>query len=134
MQKHTPAPVARTAKAGEEASYQQALRLARQGRSKEGIQKFSEYLAKYPNGKYAPNAEFWIGECYYSQGKYREALGQYENVNAKYPTHHKSADALLKSGMSYTRLGDESSARAKYSELQATFPKSEAAARARKSH
>ncbi|MBQ7607697.1 MAG: tol-pal system protein YbgF [Desulfovibrionaceae bacterium] len=128
----SPQPVARTSQAGEDASYQQALSLARKGRSSESIQKFNEYLSKYPNGKYAPNASYWIGECYYSQGKYREALGKYEEVNAKYPTHHKNADALLKSGMAYKRLGDSSNASAKYSELQQSFPSSEAARRARR--
>ncbi len=122
---------AAAAKAGEEASYQQALKAARSGRSEEGIQKFREFLSNYPNGKYAPNAEFWIGECLYNQGKYQEALGQYSTVNSKYPKHHKNADALLKSGMSYKRLGDSAKAKDSYGRLLKEFPNSEAARRVR---
>ena len=116
---------------GEEAQYKSALRAAQSGRSQEGIQKFRQFLQKYPNGKYAANAEFWIGECYYSQGKYQEALGQFKTVNSKYPGHHKNADALLKAGMTYKRLGDQESAKSNYQQLMQQFPKSEAARRAR---
>ncbi|MBO4334336.1 MAG: tol-pal system protein YbgF [Desulfovibrio sp.] len=125
-----PAPAAK-AQAGEEASYQQALKAARSGRSQEGIQKFREFLTSYPNGKYAPNAEFWIGECLYDQGKYQEAINQYATVSSKYPRHHKNADALLKSGMSYKRLGDSAKAKDSYGRLLKEFPNSEAARRAR---
>ncbi|MBO4369163.1 MAG: tol-pal system protein YbgF [Desulfovibrio sp.] len=124
-------PTPRRAQQGEEASYKEALALARSGKSQAGIQKFNEFLSKYPNGKYAPNAEFWLGECYYSQGKYKEALNQYSQVNAKYPKHHKNADALLKSSMSYKRMGDTANAKATYSKLMQEFPRSEAAQRAR---
>ena len=117
--------------AGEEAQYKSALRAAQSGRSQEGIQKFRQFLQKYPNGKYAANAEFWIGECLYSQGKYQEALGQFKTVNAKYPGHHKNADALLKAGMTYKRLGDQANATSNYQQLMQQFPKSEAARRAR---
>ncbi|MBQ7585178.1 MAG: tol-pal system protein YbgF, partial [Desulfovibrionaceae bacterium] len=115
----------------EDAQYKSALRAAQSGKSQEGIQKFRQLLQQYPNGKYAANAEFWIGECLYNQGKYQEALGQFKTVNSKYPNHHKNADALLKAGMTYKRLGDQENARANYQQLQQQFPKSEAARRAR---
>ncbi|MCR5813974.1 MAG: tol-pal system protein YbgF [Desulfovibrio sp.] len=119
------------AQAGEEASYKQALKAVRSGHPQEGMQKFREFLNTYPNGKYAPNAEFWIGECLYDQGKYQEALDQYATVGSKYPKHHKNADALLKSGMSYKRLGDSAKSKESYNRLLKEFPNSEAARRAR---
>ncbi|MCR4665798.1 MAG: tol-pal system protein YbgF [Desulfovibrio sp.] len=119
---------------GEEASYKEALKLVRSGRSQEGIAKFNDFLAKYPNGKYAPNASFWMGEAYYSQGNYKEALNQYNRVNANYPKHHKNADALLKSGMTYRKLGDDGNAKASFETLRKQFPNSDAAKRARRGH
>lgn len=129
-----PAPAARTTGAlqkGEEAAYQNALKAARAGKTEEGIRLFRDFLQKYPNGRYAANADFWIGECLYSQGKYKDALNQYKEVNATFPTHHKNADALLKAAMSMQKMGDSAGAQSKYQELIAAFPNSDAAKRAR---
>jgi tol-pal system protein YbgF len=101
------------------------------GRPAEGISRFQEFLQQYPNGRYAPNADYWIGECLYAQGKYREALDYFQRVNANYPKHHKNADALLKAGMTMNRLGDKEGAKQMYRTLLAAFPNSEAAGRVR---
>lgn len=130
-----PAPAARqpaaTSQRGEEAAYNAALRAARSGKTQEGIRLFRDFLQKYPNGKYAANADFWIGECLYSQGKYQDALNQFQVVNNTFPRHHKNADALLKAGMTMSKMGDQAGAQAKYRELLASFPNSDAARRAR---
>ena len=34
-----------------------------------------EFLQQYPQGRYAANAEYWIGECLYAQGKYMKHSG-----------------------------------------------------------
>ena len=129
----SPAPrqVAATSQRGEEAAYNAALRAARSGKTQEGIRLFRDFLQKYPNGKYAANADFWIGECLYSQGKYNEALNQFQTVNSAFPRHHKNADALLKAGMTLSKMGDQAGAQAKYRKLLASFPNSDAAKRAR---
>ncbi|MDR2819364.1 MAG: tol-pal system protein YbgF [Desulfovibrio sp.] len=116
---------------GEDAAYKAALQPAMAGRPAEGISRFQEFLQQYPNGRYAPNADYWIGECLYAQGKYREALDYFQRVNANYPKHHKNADALLKAGMTMNRLGDKEGARQMYRTLLAAFPNSEAAGRVR---
>lgn len=122
-----PKPSAR----GEEAAYQAALRAARSGNTTEGIKLFRNFLRDYPNGRYAANADYWIGECLYSQGKYRDALSQFQNVNSSYPRHHKNADALLKAALTMNRLGDKAGADEKFRTLLSTFPNSDAARRAR---
>ena len=129
----SPAPrtVAANAQRGEEAAYQTALRAARAGHTAEGIRLFRDFLQKYPNGKYAANADYWIGECLYAQGKYQDALSQFQNINSSFPKHHKNADALLKAGMSLTKIGDSAGAQQKYRQLLAEFPNSEAAKRVR---
>lgn len=116
---------------GEEAAYQNALKAARAGRTEEGIRLFRDFLQKYPNGRYAANADFWIGECLYSQGKYQDALNQFQEVNSTFPKHHKNADALLKAAMTMQKMGDGAGAQSKYKELIASFPNSDAAKRAR---
>ena len=75
------------------------------GRSAESIKLFQNFLQEYPQGRYAANAEYWIGEGLYAQGKYREALAQFEKVDAQWPRHHKNAAALLKMGMGGNKVG-----------------------------
>lgn len=125
-----PAPRAASPR-GEEAAYKAALNATLAGRTTEGIRLFREFLQQYPNGRYAANAEYWIGECLYSQGKYQDALTQFQSVNTAHPRHHKNADALLKAGMTLSRLGDKAGAAEKYRALMAQFPNSDAARRAR---
>ena len=125
-----PSKPAESAK-GEEAAYKAALKVALSGHSAEGISRFREFLQQYPQGRYAANAEYWIGECLYAQGNYKEALAQFQTVNTNHPRHHKNADALLKAGMSLSRLGDKPGAAQKYRTLLADFPNSEAARMAR---
>ncbi|MDR1660157.1 MAG: tol-pal system protein YbgF [Desulfovibrio sp.] len=116
---------------GEEAVYKAALKLAMSGRSAEGISQFRSFLQQYPNGRYAVNAEYWIGECLYAQRNHKDALAQFQLVNTRYAAHHKNADALLKAGMTLNRLGDRQGAAEKYRTLLTAFPNSEAARRAR---
>ena len=121
---------ARPAK-NEKAAYDAALKFMTSGRSAEGITRFEGFLQEYPQGVYAANAEYWIGEGLYAQGKYQEALNQFRKVDASYPQHHKNADALLKTGMCLSRLGDKTAAAEAYKQLLARFPNSEAARIAR---
>ncbi|MDE5832726.1 MAG: tol-pal system protein YbgF, partial [Desulfovibrio sp.] len=128
-----PAPrqTSATSLKGEEAAYNAALRAARSGNTQEGIRMFRDFLQKYPNGKYAANADFWIGECLYSQGKYQDALNQFQVVNSTFPKHHKNADALLKAGMTMAKMGNQAGAKEKYNQVIASFPNTDAAKRAR---
>jgi tol-pal system protein YbgF len=121
----------RAAPEGEEAAYKAALRPAMAGRSAEGISRFQEFQRQYPDGRYAPNAVYWIGECLWDQGRYKEALEQFRRISADYPKHHKNADALLKTALCLSRLGDRAGASQAYRTLLATFPDSEAAGRVR---
>ena len=101
------------------------------GRAAESIGRFQSFLQEYPQGRFAANAEYWIGEGYYAQGKYKDALAQFEKVNSQWPRHHKNADALLKTGMTLSRMGDKDGAAQAYKKLLAQFPNSEAAGLAR---
>lgn len=116
---------------GEEAAYKAALNAARSGHTAESIRMFRNFLQQYPNGRYAANADYWIGECLYAEGKYKDALSQFQTVNNSYPSHHKNADALLKAAITLNRLGDKAGADQKFKTLLANFPNSDAARRAR---
>lgn len=116
---------------GEEAAYKAALQPAMAGRPAESIGRFQTFLQEYPQGRFAANAEYWIGEGLYAQGKYGEALAQFQKVNSQWSSHHKNADALLKTGMTLSRMGDKEGAAQAYKKLLSQFPSSEAAGIAR---
>lgn len=132
VQTSQPQPAPRQqSRAGEEAAYNTALNAARNGRIPEAINLFRNFLQQYPNGKYRANADYWLGECLYSQGKLQDALSQFQNVNNAFPTHQKNADALLKAGMTLGKMGDSNAAREKYRQILSSFPNSDAARRVR---
>lgn len=127
-----PAPAAQVKNSrAEETAYKAALNLVLAGKTGQGISRFRDFLQQYPSGKYAANANFWIGECLYSQGKYQEALNQFQVVNNSFSGHHKNADALLKAGMALSKMGNKEGATEKFRTLLNSFPNSDAAKRAR---
>ena len=44
------------------------------------MQSFQDYLKYYSDTDRASNAQFYIGECYYSQKNYKDAISAYGNV------------------------------------------------------
>ncbi|MBN1893121.1 tol-pal system protein YbgF [bacterium] len=59
---------------------------------------FQEYLKRFPDGEFADNAQYWIGEIYYAQGDYGKALGEFAKVVSQYPRGKKTPAAYLKMG------------------------------------
>ena len=88
---------------------------------------FKEYLKSFPDGEYAANSQYWIGESYYSQGKYEDALAEFDKVITGYPTGNKVPDAMLKKGYCYEALAKPMEARAQFEALVKQFPASDAA-------
>ncbi|MDR2935222.1 MAG: tol-pal system protein YbgF [Candidatus Adiutrix sp.] len=111
----------------EDAVYQEAQRLLKAGQYTQAAGVFSRMLAENPGGRLAPNARYWLGECYYAQGRYREAAGEFQRCADDYPKTDKAADALLKLSYSYNRLGDGHRAMAALDRLLGRYPNSNAA-------
>ncbi len=66
------------------------------GRFDQAILGFESFLRLYPNNDYAANAQFWLGECYYSKKQYDRAIAEFEKVVNDYPQGAKAPDALWK--------------------------------------
>ncbi len=86
------------------------------------IQSFQQFLADYPDDPLASNAQYWMGESYYSSGQYREAADAFLKTYTDYPDTTKAPDSLLKLGLSLGGLGQRDAACATYSELLAKYP------------
>jgi tol-pal system protein YbgF len=90
-----------------ESLYSQGLSYYNGGQWDLSIQAFSDYLKYYKDTDRASNAQFYIGECYYSQQDYKHAIEAYDLCSEKYPTGNKAAAAQLKKGFSLLALNEK---------------------------
>jgi tol-pal system protein YbgF len=95
------------------------------------IEAFGAFIKNHPESEYAGNAQYWIGECYYTQRNYPLALDAFNKVLAKYPNGHKVPDAMLKIGFTLISMKEEGKARETLQALIEKYPKSQAAVKAR---
>lgn len=114
------------------AIYDQGLELFRASKFNEAYKTFSDYISKYPKGKMAPNARFWLGDCYYNQQEYELAILEYQKVIADYPSDGKAPSALLKQGLAFEKLKDNETAKIVYNKLLKEYPKSDQVETAKK--
>lgn len=84
----------------EEQDYLAAFDALKQGDYVASASAFQEFLARHPDGVYAPNALYWLGESYYVTQNYAMAERQFQAVIDRFPLHDKAAGALLKVGLS----------------------------------
>ncbi len=85
--------------------YNQGLSYYNGGQYDLSIQSFQDYLKYYKDTDRASNAQFYIGECYYSQQDYKHAIDAYDACIEKYPAGNKAAAAQLKKGFSLLGYG-----------------------------
>jgi tol-pal system protein YbgF len=88
---------------------------------------FSDFLKANRDHPLAPDAQYWIGECLYSQGKFGEAADAFEQTVRHWPTCDKAPAALLKEGLAQMELGRTSRAVTTLQRLIQEHPASEEA-------
>lgn len=120
-----PGPLSKMA--DERTAYEAAFAALKAGEYVESARLFERFLADYPNGTYAPNARYWLGESYYVTGNYAMALEQFRQVIEQYPTHDKTPGALLKVGLSLYGLNDLDGAEAALAQVSRQYPGTDAA-------
>ena len=111
--------------------YSYALELYRQGRHRESIEKFQEFLEKMPNDKFAVNSQYWIAENFYAMRDFNRALDEFQKVLTIYPRGSKVPDAMLKIGFTQNILGQRQRAIQTLNELIQQYPRSQPANLAR---
>jgi tol-pal system protein YbgF len=88
------------AQVGEKAAYQSAYALVKGNQFDQAVQGFQAFLQNYPDGKYAANAHYWLGELYLAVNPQDlEASRQsFMLLLSQYPDNAKVPDALFKLG------------------------------------
>lgn len=89
------------------------------------IDGFKIYREHFPESPLADNAQYWIGECFFSQEKYEEAIEKFNELILKYPHGDKIPSAYLKKGISLTELGRKEEALSVFKLLISKYPLSE---------
>jgi len=129
----TPAtPAAQTPAPSQQALYDSAYGLYKQGKYDEARDGFRQYIDRFPDTPLTDNAYFWIGETYYDQREYEQAILEYDKVVQKFPQGDKVPGALLKQAFAFDAIGDPVDARILLKKILREHPSSEQAAIAKK--
>ncbi len=94
-------------------AYSQAFDLTRDRQFEDAIRAFDQLLIDFPNGQFAANAYYWLGELYLALDEPDLAASRehFEELLELYPTHQKVPDTLYKLAVVHDRNGDVERAR-----------------------
>ena len=116
----------------EQQAYQSAFELLKSGRYDEAAVAFQQFIAEFPTGSYADNAQYWLGETFYITRQFQQAAREFERLVSMHPNSQKLTHALLKIGYAHDELGNTADAERVLGELIERYPQSAAAGLARK--
>ena len=113
----TPTPAGNAGQAveqpGEGEAYRAAYALVRGQQFDDAVQAFRQFLRDYPDGKYAPNAHYWLGELYLviEPQDLESSRQAFTLLVTTYPDNPKVPDALYKLGKVHFLKGNRERAR-----------------------
>lgn len=110
--------------------YQSGLDKAERGEYLNAAADFQTFLKKYPKSTFAPMAQYWTGECFYSMKDFKRAIKEYQLYIQTYPRHEKVAAAILKQGNSFYELGMPDESKPFYEKVIKEYPNSPEASQA----
>lgn len=91
-----------------------------------------EFITKFPESSYLPNATYWLGETFYVQHEYSKSISIFDIGAKRFPDHRKAPAFLLKQGLAYLNLKQEPEARDCFQRLISNYPDSRPSKLARK--
>lgn len=110
--------------AEEREAYQKAFNLLRQLQYDPATAAFKNFIKKYPKGRYAHIAQYWLGEANYARRDFKQAITDYQMLIDHYPQSPKVAEAMLKLGYSRWELKAVIGAKTVLDQLVAKYPNS----------
>jgi tol-pal system protein YbgF len=113
--------------ADEQISYMAAYDFIEKKQFKKAELALQEFVQRYPQSGYAPNAEYWLGELYLQNKNYSSAMAHFENVVNNFPSSNKHAASLYKLGVALAANGQMNDAKQKYVAVIQQYPDSDTA-------
>jgi tol-pal system protein YbgF len=95
------------------------------------LSEFRQYVETYPTSEMADNAQYWIGEVYFSKRQFNEAISEFDRVITLFARGDKVPAARFKKGLALVELGQTEAARAEFQAIIKLFPRSNEATLAR---
>ncbi len=98
---------------GEGSAYRAAYALVKSQQFDSAVKAFQQFLRDYPDGKYAPNAHYWLGELYLvvKPQDLESSRQAFTLLLDQYPDNKKAPDAMYKLGKVYFMKGNSVKAR-----------------------
>jgi len=127
----SPAAVENPSAPEEEAAYLQAFDQLKGGRYDDAIRGFRGMIQKWPDGRYADNAWYWMGKAYYLKQDYAQAIQSFQTVVERYPKSPKAPDAMFDLAVSQGESRQKDQSRATLQRVVREYPTSNAANLAR---
>ena len=92
--------------------YRAAIDMLLKQQDQEGaIVALSQHLQDFPKGRYAANAQYWLGETYLIKNELEQARTWFTQLISDFPDHNKVPDAKFKLAKVYDMLGNKEKAR-----------------------
>ena len=126
-----PSPAKAGRETGPPPEYLKAFGLYSANNFTEAIAGFESFLKDSPQSDYAANAQYWIGECYYTLSDLPRARDAFAKVAESYPKSSKTPDALLKLGYTLAAMKEKEKAAGMFERIITSYPSSPAAVKAR---
>ena len=96
---------------GEAEVYAAAVNLLKQRQIDPAIAAFKDHLSRFPNGAYAGNSYYWLGEIYLLKNELSDSRNWFTQLLEKFPNDRKVPDAKFKLGKVYHLLGEDDQGR-----------------------
>lgn len=106
------------------AMYAKACALFNLGRSADAIKAFEEYVAKYPESKFADEALFRVGSAQQQLEAYDEAVAAYQKLRSTFPRSAFSEDAMFQIGICRLIQDQSALAAAAFQDFMRLYPES----------
>lgn len=115
----------------EKEGYQAALASFNEGRLDRARQQLNELQRRWPQGVYAANVQFWLGEIHYRERDFINAIDHYLKVIESYAKSPKAPAAYYKMALALVELGERDNARRALEDMLRLYPEAEEAPKAR---
>lgn len=112
---------------GVDPNYTRGLQLYREGQTEAAVRTLREFINANPKSDLADNAQFWLGEAYYSRGDYNRSIIELNEVLLKHPQGDQIPGALLALATAFANSGDKIDARLILQKLISDHPDTEEA-------
>lgn len=111
----------------EERSYLATFELLKNGKYDEAVRGFESHLQRYPSGRYADNAAYWMAEANFVKRDYAAAARAFQRVVSRHPESPRAPDALFKLALTQVELKQTRESNATLREVIERYPNSNAA-------